>query len=157
MKTKSILFNMMLCLFLNQNTQASNIYVNDNSNTGDIFCTAVGNKTISGLSPSTPKSTLSALPDTGTSRETVSIKSKRQKSKALFVSILCPTIKGAHASKIIFENAEASLNTNLLMTMTSHKIIVKGIDITGYNNGDISVAGSKASMSHTHFKKIFHF
>lgn len=108
MKTKSILFYLMQCLFLYQNTQASNIYVNDNSNIGDIFCTAVGNNTFSGLSPSTHKSTLSALLDIGTSRETISIKLRREKSKALFVSVLHPTIKGAHASKIIFENAGAS-------------------------------------------------
>jgi hypothetical protein len=151
MKTKSILFYLMQCLFLYQNTQASNIYFNDNSNTGYIFCTAVGNNTISGLNPSTPKSTLSALPDIVSSREIISIKLRREKSKALFVSILHPTIKGAHASKIIFENAEAILNFNLLMTMTSDKVFVKDIDIAGYNNDDISVAASKAFMSQPHF------
>lgn len=46
--------------FLNANIlKATNYYVNDNSTTGDIYCTAVGNNANNGTSATTPKATLS--------------------------------------------------------------------------------------------------
>jgi gliding motility-associated-like protein len=42
------------------NAFSANWYVNDNSTSGDVYCTAVGNDTNNGTSPSTPKLTLNA-------------------------------------------------------------------------------------------------
>ena len=142
MKTKSILFYLMLCLFISQNTRATNIYVNDNSTAGDVYCTAVGNNTNSGLSPSSPKSTLSAALGIATTGDTIFIDSGNYNDINLTVSVLSLTIKGAGASKTIFDNAGASSNTNLLMTITSDNVTIEGIGITGYNNGVSSGAAA---------------
>jgi len=52
-----VLFTILL-VFSSLNVFAANYYVNDNSLTGDIYCSAIGNDANNGTDPSTPKATL---------------------------------------------------------------------------------------------------
>ena len=51
---------LIVSLLFFSNAFSANWYVNDNSPSGDVYCTAVGNDTNNGTSPSTPKLTLNA-------------------------------------------------------------------------------------------------
>lgn len=56
-KSISILFLIITALSAN----STNYYVNNNSTTGDVYCTAVGNSANNGTSPSTPKALISQV------------------------------------------------------------------------------------------------
>lgn len=60
MKTKIRMLFFFLFFLVIQITNAKNIYVNDAALTGDVYCTAIGNDSNSGLSAALPKLTLTA-------------------------------------------------------------------------------------------------
>jgi len=60
-KLKNNVFTLLFGLALSSGVQAKNYYVNDNSGSGDVVCTAVGNDANSGLSPLMPKASLASV------------------------------------------------------------------------------------------------
>lgn len=126
------LFKIVVLLLVSSNAMAqSTWFVNDNSTTGDIYCTAVGASGNNGTSPTTPKATLSevlALPalangdiiyvDAGNySDHTLSF------NKGL-------TVLGAGIDKTIFQRASG---TRRLGTITVSNVKIKNLKILNYN------------------------
>ncbi|MEI7594886.1 MAG: hypothetical protein WCK02_04000 [Bacteroidota bacterium] len=62
MNKKTLFFLIILLSFQSLRTYCTNYYVNDNSTTGDTYCTAVGNDANSGLTKALPKLTLKTIP-----------------------------------------------------------------------------------------------
>jgi hypothetical protein len=51
----------VLLMMISNHVMAIKWYVNDNSTTGDVFCTAIGAAGNTGLTPGSPKNTLGAV------------------------------------------------------------------------------------------------
>uniref|UniRef100_UPI0037C10333 beta strand repeat-containing protein n=1 Tax=Flavobacterium sp. TaxID=239 RepID=UPI0037C10333 len=129
-------FILLVTLLFFSTAFSANWYVNDNSTTGDVYCTAIGNNTNNGTSPATPKLTLGAaitaaapgdniFIDTGTYSGTGNINLTVAKANLTFT--------GAGSLKTIFDNNLASTNTNLWLTITANNINISGISATEFN------------------------
>ena len=123
-------------LFTFSNAFSANWYVNDNSTTGDVYCTAVGNNSNNGTSPATPKLTLGAALTAAAAGDTIFIDTGTYSGTGninLTVSKANLTFTGAGSLKTIFDNNLASSNTNYLFNITATNINIKGISATEYN------------------------
>lgn len=114
-------------------------YVNDNSTSGDIYCSAVGSNANNGTTPLTPVSTLSyvinsiglsdgdiVFVDAGTYFET---------DANLSLSNNNITITGAGSDLTFFDNNQSSSDANRWANITGDNITITGVYITGYNYG----------------------
>jgi hypothetical protein len=114
-------------------------YVNDGNITGDFYCTAIGNNSNNGLSPSTPKATLTNLITTYagilTSGDIIRIDAGTFNDVNLVLNIAGISLTGTGPAKTIFDNASASADVNRLFDITANNIIIEGIYIKGYNRG----------------------
>ena len=123
-------------LFTFSNAFSANWYVNDNSTTGDVYCTAIGNNTNNGTSPSTPKLTLKAALDACAAGDTIFIDTGTYSGTGninLTVSTANITFTGAGSLKTIFDNNLASANSNLWLTINANNINISGISATEFN------------------------
>uniref|UniRef100_UPI003341AD71 hypothetical protein n=1 Tax=Flavobacterium sp. TaxID=239 RepID=UPI003341AD71 len=129
-------FILLVTLLFFSNAFSANWYVNDNSTTGDVYCTAAGNNTNIGTSPATPKLTLleaytAAAPgdtifiDTGTYSGTGNINLTVAKANLTFT--------GAGSLKTVFDNNFASANTNYWLNITANNINIAAISATEFN------------------------
>jgi hypothetical protein len=123
----------------------ANYYVNDNSTTGDAYCTAVGNAANNGLSASTPKATLTNLlsvySGTLTAGDVIYIDAGTYSDKNLNLNINGISIIGAGPAKTVFDNNFASVDANRLFLVTGDNITLQGFSVTDYNYG---VGGASA-------------
>ena len=91
---------------------ATNYYVNDNSLTGDVFCTAIGSGVNTGLTPSSPKSSISTLlaSYTLTAADVVYIDAGTYTEQYNFTFNVSCTFQGAGKDNTIFNgtNGDAS-------------------------------------------------
>jgi len=118
-------------------------YVNDNSTVGDVYCTAVGNGSNDGLSPSTPKALLSQIItsyvltandivyiDKGTYTDAITFTSSDQGSTSGYLKII-----GAGYTNTIINN---NIAANTLYFNDADYISIEGISFNmttagGYN------------------------
>jgi hypothetical protein len=129
-------FFLLVTLLFFSNAFSANWYVNDNSTTGDVYCTAVGNNTNNGTSPSTPKLTLKAALDACAAGDTIFIDTGTYSGTGninLTVSTANITFTGAGSLKTIFDNNLASANSNLWLTINANNINISGISATEFN------------------------
>jgi hypothetical protein len=127
-------------------TTKSHYFVNDGSLVGDQWCTAVGNDVNDGLTPATPKRTVSALlaaysilpgrtvyVDTGTYTETVAPGADDQGSALGFVSFL-----GSTNGSVIQASAGYAFDLTGLGYISIENFIIRGVTsgifMTGGNN-----------------------
>lgn len=122
-------------------------YVNDNSLTGDVFCTAVGNNFNSGTSPSSPKATLTSVWSTYgasmVSGDIIKIDAGTYTTDiGLTINKPGITFEGAGFSLTVFDNNLSGSNTNYFMYLTASNITIKNMTIREYeNNGTQTAAG----------------
>jgi hypothetical protein len=117
----------------------ANYYVNDNSIVGDYFCTATGNNLNSGLSPSSPKASLTNLLSTYsgilTSGDVIYVDAGTYSDVNITLSINGISIIGAGPASTRFDNNFASSDANRLFTVTGDNIVLQGFYVTEYNRG----------------------
>ena len=114
-------------------------FVNDNSTSGDLYCSAIGNNSNSGTSPLDPVESLSYVLNTiGISDGDVIVIDTGvyfETDANLNLSNNNLTINGAGSSLTIFDNNQSSSDANRWATITGENITIFGIYITGYNYG----------------------
>lgn len=114
-------------------------FVNDNSTAGDLYCSAIGNNSNSGISPLDPVESLSYVLNTiGISDGDVIVIDTGvyfETDANLNLSNNNITINGAGSSLTIFDNNQSSSDANRWATITGENITIFGIYITGYNYG----------------------
>ena len=114
-------------------------FVNDNSTSGDLYCSAIGNNSNSGTSPLDPVESLSYVLNTiGISDGDVIVIDTGvyfETDANLNLSNNNITINGAGSSLTIFDNNQSSSDANRWATITGENITIFGIYITGYNYG----------------------
>jgi len=126
-------------------------YVNDNSTTGDVFTTAIGNNSNTGTTAADPKLTLNNLLsthgasmnagdniyiDAGTYNNATGINIPPAKPGISFL--------GAGYQKTIFDNQLAGAATNFFMYIQASDIYISNMSITGYENNGTQVPGHSA-------------
>lgn len=109
---------LVACILLGLEAQATNYYVNESTQVGDIYTTAVGNNTNDGLSPSTPKADLTTIWTTygpaGTNvlaaGDTVFVDAGiyYQTERDLYLTVPI-VVSGAGMDKTIFDNDDAGI------------------------------------------------
>ena len=122
---------------------ATNYYVNDFDLTGDVHTTAIGNNSNNGISPSTPKATLSNVISTYggsfASGDIIYIDAGMylltDANLALTSSMNGVSIIGAGSNLTFFDNNGASVDANRWANVTGSNITIQGIFLTGYNYG----------------------
>ncbi len=137
MNLKSLLFSLFAVCSLS--AFSTTYYVNNNSLTGDVYCTAVGNNANNGTSPSTPKLTLTALLAAYSgvlqAGDIILIDAGTYNDVNLTLNVAGITIRGAGPAKTIFDNAMASADGNRLFQIFADNIIIEGLYVTRYNYG----------------------
>ena len=145
LKTISNILGVIFIIMHLTNASAADYFVNDNSTTNDIFCTAIGNNANSGTSAGTPKESLTAIllaygpsgsgilgagdvfyVDAGTYYQTES---------NLGLNLDNISIIGAGSAFTIFDNDAASTDANRWATLSGDNIVLQGLYLTGYNYG----------------------
>jgi hypothetical protein len=124
---------------------SANYYVNDNSTSGDMFTTALGNNANSGLTAALPKSSLSDIWNTYgpsgtnviTSGDTIFVDAGNYiaTDANLPLSVSGISIIGAGSGLTIFDNNQTSSDANRWATITGDDITISGVYLTGYNYG----------------------
>ncbi len=139
---KAVLIAVVFCL--SSLTRAADYFVNDNSTSGDVFCTTVGNNANDGLSPSTPKATLTDVLASFalSSGDTIFIDAGLflETDDNLTISTNGLSIVGAGRQLTEFDNNAASAYANRLMTITGDNVYLSGFAITGYNRSSEGIA-----------------
>lgn len=130
MKTKFYYLIIILCCFAFQNSYSAIIYVNDGFTTGDVYCTAIGNDTNSGLTPALPKRTMAAAIAATTAGDTIYVDSGTYGDDSIAINKAL-TIIGAGTGKTIFDNGNAA---QLWANITASNVTVKSIMMTQYFN-----------------------
>ena len=132
--TLLILFTLTCCGL----SLASTYYVNDNSTSGDVYCTAIGSNLNPGTS-SAPFATLDHVVNTITliPGDTVFVDAGYfyQTDANLNLNVSNIAIIGAGSSLTIFDNDQGSVDANRWASITANNITIQGIKITGYNYG----------------------
>lgn len=133
----------LLLLLVHFQSRSTSYYVNDNSLTGDVYTSVIGNNGNSGLSPSTPKATLSNLLSTysGTFSpgDEIYIDAgtyfTTDANLNLGAGLNGISIIGAGSSLTFFDNDGTSIDANRWANITGSNITIQGIYLTGYNFG----------------------
>lgn len=126
-------------------TLSANYYVNDADLSSDIYTSSIGSNTNDGLTPSTPKATLTNLLATygpsGTNVLSsgdiiyVDAGSFLQTDANLSINVSGLSIIGAGSNLTFFNNNQASTNSNRWGNIIATNITIQGIYLTGYNYG----------------------
>jgi hypothetical protein len=122
---------------------ATNYYVNDSDLTGDVYTTSIGNNSNNGISPNTPKASLSNVIATYggsfSSGDIIYIDAGMyfltDANLALTSSMNGISIIGAGSSLSFFDNNGTSVDANRWANITGSNITLQGIFLTGYNYG----------------------
>jgi len=159
---KIILF--LFGIFFTLNCLATKYYVNNNSITGDVFCTAVGNNTNNGTSPSTPKLTFRGLwtsygpfangdtiyVDDGTYTSSIAGSQTQNFGYSITKNI---TIIGAGNTRTIFDNNYCGIAGNYYFADVNSgaNLIMKDIQLTKYasnNDGQcLQITGANVTLT----------
>jgi len=141
-KSAVLCFLFIICSF---NIWGANYYVNDNSTTGDIFTSAVGNSSNDGLTAATPMASLTEIWTTYgpsgtnviTSGDVIFLDAGTYLAldANLALSVSGISITGAGSEFTFFDNDLTSTDANRWATITGNNITITGIYLTGYNYG----------------------
>jgi hypothetical protein len=124
-------------LFTFSNAFSANWYVNDNATSGDVYCSAVGNDTNNGTSPSTPKLTLNAAYVAAAPGDTIFIDTGTYSGSGninLTIIKANLTFTGAGSLKTIFDNNLDSANTNYWLRIQANNINISGVSATEFTS-----------------------
>lgn len=126
----SIRFKLLLfgTLFFFTNVFSATIYVNDGFTTGDVYCTAVGNNANNGLTPATPKLTLTAALAIANNGDVIYIDTGTSGEDSISITKSVHII-GAGEDKTIFDNAT---NTQRWATINANDVKISKLTITRY-------------------------
>lgn len=138
-------FGVLIIALFSFSGNATDYYVNDNSLTGDIFCSVVGSAGNDGQSASTPKATLTQVWNTygpsGTNVITsgdviyVDAGTYLATDNNLLLNVDGISIIGAGMDLTFFDNNQTSSDANRWATITGANISISDIYVTGYNYG----------------------
>jgi gliding motility-associated-like protein len=107
---------------------AATFYVNDNSTSGDVFCTSIGNNGNDGLSPSNPKLTLANAFSAASSGDTILIDKGTYNEINLNLSKAI-TIIGAGPGNTIFTG---NATVNRFASITANNVEIKNVTLRNY-------------------------
>ncbi len=141
---KNVLY-ILLLFIVKLSVAQTTYYVNDNTASGDTYCSAFGNNSNDGLSAATPKATLTNVLDTygptGTNVLTtgdiiyVDAGMYYQTDANLTLNVDGISIIGAGSDLTVFDNDAASSDANRWANLTADDVTLEGLFITGYNYG----------------------
>ncbi|WP_396168554.1 HYR domain-containing protein [Flavobacterium sp.] len=126
------LLSILLIVFCCTNSWAKNIYVNNNAIAGDVYCTAIGNDSNSGLTPALPKATLSAAIGIAVNGDVIYIDKGTYAQNTIAINKQI-TIIGAGTGNTIFDNGNAA---QLWAEITSSNVSVKNLTLTKFFNAN---------------------
>ncbi len=141
------LFLVALIIFTaNTSVKATNYYVNDNTISGDVFCTVIGATGNNGLSPSTPKLSLKALLTTYstaiTSGDIIYIDAGYYNTETSIThTISGVSFIGAGNNLTFIDNAYAGTSTNFFMYIYASNIVMRNFTVKGYENNGSQTPG----------------
>ena len=108
-------------------------YVNDNSTTGDVFCTAVGSAANSGATANLPKASLGAAITAASSGDTILVDKGNYNEVSLNIGKAL-VIFGAGSGNTIFTG---NATVNRFATISADNITIKNLALRNYYlNGD---------------------
>jgi hypothetical protein len=124
-------------MMISNHVMAVKWYVNDNSTTGDVFCTAIGAAGNTGLTPGSPKNTLGAVVLLASNTDTIFI----DKGDFNEVNINSPSginkslvIMGAGSGNTVFTG---NATVNRFASITADNVTIKNLTLRNYYlNGD---------------------
>jgi hypothetical protein len=136
---------LLISLIISSQAFSVNYYVNDNSTTGDVFCTAVSAPSNSGLSPAIPMETLTDVWNTYgplgtnviTSGDTIFVDAGIYlgTDANLVLDVNGIAVVGAGMQVTEFDNDLNSADANRLFTITADNIYLANFSVQGYNRG----------------------
>ena len=132
------LLSILLIVFCCTNSWAKNIYVNNNATAGDVYCTAIGNDSNSGLTPALPKATLNAAIGIAVNGDIIYIDKGTYAQNSIAINKQI-TIIGAGTGNTIFDNGNAA---QLWAEITSSNVSIKNLTLTKFFNAN----GSKGQV-----------
>ena len=141
------LYITLLLFLLCEFSMATKYYVNDNSTTGDVFCTFAGSNLNNGTTTTTPKASLTNLLTTYsavlTNGDSIFIDAGTYTSDiSLNITIAGLHFIGAGSQTTIFDNNFAGTNTNYFMYINANNVTLKNMTIKRYTNiGTYTPAG----------------
>jgi hypothetical protein len=130
MKTKIRMLFFFLFMLVIQITNAKNIYVNDAVLTGDVYCTAIGNNTNSGLSASSPKLTLAAAITAATAGDVIYVDTGTWIVQNLDIN-KSVTIIGAGTGNTLFDGGNTQSN---FATISVNNVKISNIQFFSYES-----------------------
>ncbi|MBL7937466.1 MAG: hypothetical protein JNM51_16790, partial [Bacteroidia bacterium] len=144
-------------------TNAKNIYVNDNSTTnGDIYTTAVGSSTNSGLTPGSPLLTLGSAIGIAVANDVIYVDAgtypgSTNNTLSIPTTLSGIQIIGAHISKTIFNGGITGIKN--FLTILAKDITIKNMTISNYGyGGAVNVIASDAVVnSKVYFENVYFY
>ncbi len=129
-------------LFFTFNGNAKNIYVNDNSQTGDVFTYSVGLVGNNGLTKSTPKLTLTAALAIAVANDSIYIDAGTYNNEvSLNLTLNGVKIVGAGYAATFIDNLYAGVATNYFLYINANNVTLKDLKVTGYENNGTQTPG----------------
>lgn len=147
---KNSIISLVLMAWFSALSAQNFYYVNDNSTAGDRFTSAVGNTANNGLTPATPKASLSqiwlAYGPTGSNTlaagDTILIDAGTYTTDiSLTINVPGITFKGAGATFTVFDNQMAGASTNFFLYIIANDITLMDMTVTGYENNGTQAPG----------------
>ncbi len=133
MKTKALVLFLMLYVL---KSSGATYYVNDASQTGDIYTTGTGNNANAGTA-ARPWATLAHALTVAVANDTVFIDAGVYSDNNLSVNQANLNIIGAGSTLTIFNNNFASANTNYLLKVFANGVKISGILAIKYNTTNV--------------------
>ncbi len=128
--TKIVFF--LVAVLFSFSSNAKNWYVNDNSVSGDIYCSVIGKSTNTGLVPSSPLLTLSSVLSLVSNGDVIYIDNGSYSDYLLTIS-KSVTIIGAGISNTIFSTNKARYFASLNVS----NIVIKNLSFINYGGQDL--------------------
>jgi len=145
LSAQNVFFGLIIVFVTLFEATAADYFVNNNSLTGDVFCTATGSAGNNGLSASTPKATLTQVWNTYgpsgsnviTSGDVIYVDAGTYLAtdNNLALSVNGISIVGAGMELTFFDNNNTSTDANRWAIITGDDISISNIYVTGYNYG----------------------
>ena len=139
----------ILFFLITYNANAKKWYVNDGSQTGDIYCTAIGAAGNSGLIPSKPMATLGAAIAAASAGDTIYVDAGTWGATGTYTAInininKAVKIIGAGTGNTIFNDNGGD---HIFANITSSNVIISDITFTGYANDSQSTSGQVININ----------
>ena len=125
----------LIIVFSSLYSFSKNIYVNDAKTSLDIYCTVAGSSSNDGLSPATPKATLSQAIGIAASGDVIYVDAGNYTDKKMIPNVDNLSIIGAGSGVTKFD-PKVGLNTslNFFMSVKVDNLTIKNISLSGYIN-----------------------